>query len=97
MTPIVFRPAAQIEFDQAATWYENQRVGLGSEFVARIREVLQTIAENPSRFATVEGDIREAPVSRFPYYVYYRVRQTRVVIIAVFHTSRNPATWQRRG
>ena len=94
--PVVFRAAAQAEFDAAAAWYEEQRPGLGGDFVAAVQQVLDTIADHPERYAVASGDVREALVSRFPYCVYYRIRSDRVVVIAVFHTSRDPSVWQGR-
>jgi plasmid stabilization system protein ParE len=94
--PLVFRSAAQAEFDDAAAWYESQRPGLGGDFVAQVQQVLDTIAGQPDRYSIASGDVREAPVSRFPDCVYYRVKSNRVVIIAVFHTSRDPSVWQGR-
>jgi plasmid stabilization system protein ParE len=94
--PIVFRAAAQAEFDEAAGWYEAQKAGLGTDFVAEVQRVLDTISNQPERHAIVSGDIREGLVSRFPYCVYYRVKPDRVVVIAVFHSSRDPAIWQGR-
>ena len=35
-------------------------------------------------------------MARYPYCVYYRVVPGRVVVTAVFHTSRDPAGWQGR-
>ena len=40
--------------------------------------------------------VREAPVPRHPYGVYYRVQPDRIVVIAVFHHSRDPAEWRDR-
>ncbi len=94
--PLVFRSAAQAEFDDAAVWYESQQPGLGGDFVAEAQQVLGTIAGQPDRYPVVFGDVREAPVSRFPYCLYYRAKLDRVVIIAVFHTSRDPSVWQGR-
>lgn len=94
--PLVFRSIAQAEFDQAAAWYEEQRLGLGSDFGAEVQQVLDTISAQPDRYPQVSGDVREAPVARFPYCVYYRVRSGRVVVLAVFHTSRDPSVWQGR-
>ena len=94
--PLVFRSPAQTEFDDAAAWYEGQRAGLGSDFVAEVQQVLDTIANQPDRYPIASGDVREAPVSRFPFCVYYRVKPDKVVVIAVFHTSRNPSVWQGR-
>ena len=93
---LVLRDAARAEFADAALWYENQRVGLGTEFVDEVERVFDNIAGQPDRYPVVSGHVREAPVSRFPYAIYYRVRPTAVVIIAVFHCSRDPGIWQGR-
>jgi plasmid stabilization system protein ParE len=94
--PLVFRSAAQLELDAAALWYETQQAGLGSDFVTEVQKVLDAIANPPLRYPLVAKDTREGPVRRFPFCVYYRVRPDRVVVIAVFHTSRNPSIWQSR-
>lgn len=94
--PVTFRPIAEEEFDDAAAWYDGQRLGLGAEFVAAVQRVLDEIAAQPGRFPSESGGTREAPVQRFPYCVYYRARPSRVVVLAVLHTSRDPAVWQSR-
>jgi toxin ParE1/3/4 len=94
--PLVVRHAGRAELDEAASWYESQRPGLGVEFVTEVQEVLDTIAAQPKRFPVAVGEVREAAVSRFPYYVYYRVKSDRLVVIAVFHSSRDPSVWQGR-
>ncbi len=50
----------------------------------------------PDRYPIVARDVREAPVPRFPYCIYYRVKLDRVVVIAVVHTARDPSVWQGR-
>jgi toxin ParE1/3/4 len=94
--PLVFRPVAQAEFVAATAWYEDQRPGLGGDFVAEVQQVLETIANHPERYSVADGDVREALVSRFPYCVYFRVKPDWIVVIAVFHTSRDPSLWQVR-
>jgi plasmid stabilization system protein ParE len=64
--PIRLLPEAKAEFDAAADWYEQQRVGLGINFVARVREAFQRLAANPQLHATVYGDVRKAVVRQFP-------------------------------
>jgi toxin ParE1/3/4 len=66
------------------------------DFVDEVQAALDAIADHPGRYAVASGDIREAPVNRFPYCVYYRVRAGRVVVVAIFHASRDPAVWQSR-
>lgn len=93
---LVFRAAAKAEFNDAAAWYEEQRVGLGADFIAEVQQALDLIANAPGRYPVAHGDVRVVLVRKFPYGVYYRVKPDRVVVIAVFHSSRNPAIWQSR-
>ena len=94
--PIVLRPAAQTEADEAARWYEGQRAGLGDDFVIELQRIIDVIASQPNRYPVVSGDTRQAPLTRFPYCVYYRVRPNRVIVTAVLHASRDPSIWQSR-
>jgi plasmid stabilization system protein ParE len=91
-----FLPEARDEFDAAADLYEQQRAGLGVDFVARVREVLQRISNNPQLHAAVYQDVRKAVVRKFPYVVLYREEPGEVVVISVFHTARDPSVWQSR-
>lgn len=92
--PIVLRVAAQDEADEAARWYEGQKPGLSADFVAELQRVFDIVSGQPNRYPVAAGDTREAPLSRFPYCVYYRVRPGRVVVTAVFHTACDPSIWQ---
>jgi plasmid stabilization system protein ParE len=94
--PIVFRRAARAEFDDAADWYEQRRTGLGPAFTATVQRVLDRIAAQPDLFATVWADVREAPVGRFPYAVYYREEPSQLLVLSIFHTSRDPSIWKGR-
>ena len=94
--PIRFLPEAKAEFDDAVDWYQQQRTGLGTAFLTRVRDVLQRISANPRLHAVVYLDVRKAVVQRFPYIVLYREDQGEVLIVSVFHTSRDPAAWQKR-
>lgn len=94
--PVVLRDEAQSEFDSAFDYYESQRAGLGVAFVARVQQVFDRISANPLMHSVVLGDIRKAVVPRFPFCVFYRPHADRVEIIAVFHSSRDPAIWQGR-
>jgi plasmid stabilization system protein ParE len=94
--PIRLLPEAKAEFDKAADWYDEQRAGLGVDLVAKVRETLKGIAANPRMHATVYQDVRKAVVVRFPYIVLYREEAGEVLVISVFHTSRDPSIWQAR-
>jgi plasmid stabilization system protein ParE len=94
--PIAFRRIAEAEFASAIEWYQSERPGLGLRFRAEVLATLDIIARHPDRFPIDEGDTREAKVDVFPYCVYYRVKPDRIVVTAVFHTSRDPDTRKGR-
>jgi plasmid stabilization system protein ParE len=65
-------------------------------FADAVQAVLDRIGRQPHAHQAVFGNVRRAVVRRFPYCVYYRAEATRVRVISVFHTSRNPSAWQSR-
>lgn len=96
MFPIIYRRIARREFDESIDWYEGQRHGLGDEFESEIQRAITDISSFPYRYPIVERDVRQAPVDRFPFSVYYRVRAGRIIVLSVFHNARNPAECQGR-
>ena len=93
---LALRRMAQAEFDDAIAWYEGQSPGLGTAFARAVNEIFERIRSMPRSNPVVEGDLREALVSGFPFAVYYRVGQGKITVSAVFHTSRDPEEWRRR-
>jgi len=94
--PVTFHRAASAEFIEASAWYETKRVGLALEFMAEIDRCVSLASEHPLQFAVVREDIRRVVANHFPYSVYFRAEEHRIVILAVFHGSRDPAIWQAR-
>lgn len=94
--PLDFHPSIRGETNAAYRWYERQRTGLGTDFLDSVEQVLTAITANPARYGFVDGDIREGPLTRFPYAVYYRVLPDRIRVLAVYHTARDPSGWQSR-
>lgn len=91
-----FRRAAQLEYDEAANWYEAQRPGLGGEFVAEIEQALLQACEMPQRFPKMLADVRCVRVRRFPYSIFFRIRSDRLIVLSVFHARRAPGIWRER-
>lgn len=92
-----FRPAAQVEFDEAAEWYEIQEQGLREMFVYAVDETLLRVMDGPQHFPVVHGsNTRRALIRKFPYAVFFEVHRDRIIVLALFHTSRNPLVWRYR-
>lgn len=96
MRQVVFRRQARREFDEAGDWYEKECAGLGLDFLAEIERLILRIASNPEQFPILYRNVRKAVTQRFPYCVYFRERNQHIVVLAVFHSARNPAVWQQR-
>ncbi len=94
--PLVFRRIAKAEFDEAADWYEQRRARLGAAFTAAVQRVLDRVTLQPHSYPIVYQDVREAIVPGFPYCVYYREETNQLLVLSVFHSARNPTTWQDR-
>ena len=94
--PLLVRKEAAADIVEAVEWYEGRSVGLGTEFLKAVREVLTTVETSPQRFPIVRGDIRRASLRRFPYAVFYVVQIERTVVLACTHFRRDPRRWQSR-
>ena len=96
MLHAVFRNEARHEFDEAALWYEERRVGLGIEFVHEVDRAVEAVTKAPLQFPVVHRDIRCVRVRRFPYSLFFRVEEREILVLAVFHAKRSPTTWRDR-
>ena len=90
------RPEAEQDLADAAAWYEEQRQGLGHEFLDEVLTMLSNIAETPLMYPDVHRNTRRAIVHRFPFSVYFRVENATIVTVAIMHGSRNPRRWKNR-
>ena len=94
--PLIFRDEALADLDEAYLWYEEQRQGLGVEFIQAIESRLEQIQSNQKQFPRIRFVIRRAIVTRFPYAIFFIEQERFISIIAVMHHARSPRHWQRR-
>jgi plasmid stabilization system protein ParE len=90
------REEAERDLGAAAAWYEQQRVGLGHDFLDEVLSAFELVAEQPLKYPVVHRDTRRALMARFPFGIYFRVEQSQIVVVAVIHGSRHPRRWQSR-
>ena len=88
--PIIFRPIARLEMDEAMAWYQKQKAGLEAEFKDAVNQTLERIAAAPLSFGPVRGEIRRALLRRFPYAIHFVPEPNTIIVLAVFHTKRDP-------
>ncbi len=97
MTRIVrVRREAEREIETAFAWYEEQRPGLGREFLDELEVVYERLAAFPLSHTNVYRGLRRARLRRFPVGVFYLVTETEIRVVAVVHFARNPTVWRSR-
>lgn len=93
---LIVRPDAEADIAAGYDWYEEQREGLGREFVAEVSSTIAAVQSEPQRFPAVFRKLRRALVHRFPYGVFFVVHPEAIVIVAAMHLARNPRRIHRR-
>ena len=95
--PVIFKPAARLEFEEAVAWYEGECSGLGNEFKLEVKLALRRALANPELFKRVRGRAKKIRLRRFKKYaIYFAIKDDAFAVLSVFHASRNPATLEQR-
>lgn len=88
------RPRALSEIRQILQ--DCTQLGLERSFLTELDLVFEALRAMPRRYPSVGGAIHRALVRRHPYAVFFRIRSAPVVVVlAVMHQRRDPATWPR--
>jgi plasmid stabilization system protein ParE len=61
-----------------------------------VEATLARIERQPGAFPVVHGNTHRALVRRFPFGIFYVVRDADVAITAIMHCSRHPRRWRTR-
>ncbi len=69
------RPEAEEDLEEAAAWYEQQRLGLGNDFLDEVLRTFSKISAQPAAYPVLHRDTRRALTLRFPFGVYYSCKR----------------------
>lgn len=81
---------AEADIIEAHDWYESRRKGLGADFELCIEEALSRIYQNPEAYPIWYRKTRRFILTRFPYGIFYRIRNDIIYIVAVYSFKRKP-------
>lgn len=81
---------ALTEIDLAILWYEEQRRGLGADFLDRVEAAVQNISKNPKIYQKRYSDFRGCPIRRFPFSIFYTIEDFEIIIHSVFDNRQDP-------
>jgi plasmid stabilization system protein ParE len=89
------------EGEEAASWYESQRNGLGREFREALAQSIDNLRNNyvsgtiwPGLLG--ERGVRRIRMGRFPYHVVFIGDDQKTIVLAIAHQRRRPGYWRRR-
>ena len=89
-------PVAKQDIKEAAYWYNSKQQKLGKKFTLHIREKIAFLKQNPYSSANRYIEVRTAVLDVFPFMIHYTINEdlNLIHIVAVLHTSRDPAIWK---
>src|SRR5262249_27029275 len=93
---IIVRPLAEADIASAAQWYDSERSGLATRFLADVGRTFTRICEAPRQFPAIADNVRRAFLRTFPYAAYFRASDELVIVLAVLHLRRDPRVWRGR-
>jgi plasmid stabilization system protein ParE len=83
------RPLASSDIRHVYFWYEEKKEHLGQDFMIILTAVFNKLSQNPSLHSIYYKDLRMAVLERFPYSIFYFIKNERISILRVLHQRRN--------
>jgi plasmid stabilization system protein ParE len=93
--PVSLRARAEADLTDAFAWYEERLPGLGTAFLRSVDGCFARIQRHPEAYPEVHPRVHRTPIHRFPYGVFYVIREDRIDVLAVYHARRRPRGFER--
>ncbi|MFV0592811.1 MAG: type II toxin-antitoxin system RelE/ParE family toxin [Draconibacterium sp.] len=87
---------AEVDLDKSYEFYLEESHKVAGAFLKQINLGFKNIKQNPKSFPIAHKDVRKYVIQKFPFVIYYRIIDTSLQVVAIFHTSRNPEIWNDR-
>ncbi len=91
---VFFEQNAINDIQEAVSYYNIKKEGLGEIFYTSLENAIETIIINPN-FQIKYKDYIGLPLKKFPFIVFYYITEEtkKIHIISVFNTSKNPSKY----
>ncbi len=91
-----FKSEVYDDIQTAYDWYEQQRKGLGEDFLLSLEDSYAKILRSPKAYQTTYKVVRRKLMRRFPFGIFFLIRDTQIIVIAILHTRRSVTAWSNR-
>lgn len=95
---LIVRPEAEADIVAATLWYEDRETGLGLDLMDEVRAAIERAVQNPLVHLRLRRcpEVRRVLTRRFPYRVFFILRENAIVVFAVLHAARHDRRWRGR-
>jgi len=96
MLPLRFDPKAEAEIDVAFEWYWAKSPDAAIGFLDELAQLQARIRTNAQQFPLVQSNLHKAVLSKYPFYLLFRIGQNGIEVLVVAHAKRRPGYWGGR-
>src|SRR5882724_2810176 len=91
-----FTDDAKTDLVEIYRFLDRQGKARKRRFCAELRKCLDQITRMPESWPKVRGDVRVRLMKRFGYGIYFRCRDSKIVIGAIIHSKRRSSILRER-
>jgi toxin ParE1/3/4 len=66
-----------------------KREGLGVQFMDKVEDAIERIADHPLAFRPIVENVRRANLERFPYGLWFTLNEDGSIVLACLHHKRD--------
>ena len=92
MIVLLRHPLVRAGISDAVNWHEDQQSGLELEFAADFLIHHRHLVRNAQLYGVRFGNVRRLNLDRFPYGLFYIIRDSEIWLLGVLHASRDNET-----
>ena len=93
---IKLHPKAEEDLYEALEYYSQIDINLKEKFIYYLDLTFEKILKFPNLYQYETKTAQKVLMDKFPYIVIYEQYQDIIMILAIFHTSRNPTNLKNR-
>ena len=93
---VVIKPIVFLDAEEAVKYYEKKVPGLGRRFYNSFITSLGEIEHKPFTHSYIQPPVRRCKIKKFPYKIFFVVKENTIFIIGVSHAKRSNAFVKRR-
>ncbi|MGH9419371.1 MAG: type II toxin-antitoxin system RelE/ParE family toxin [Thermoanaerobaculia bacterium] len=90
---------AKSDLREEAEWYRVRDPEVARRFLDEVFRALALVEQFPligaRPFGVKDPNVRQLPVSNFPYQIVFKRLEDRTFVIAIAHERRKPGYWNR--